>query len=79
VAGHAHRSGIKAGPEVLDKMGRFAQGLPHYAHRFGQEAGYAALSRGSRSIRLMKRFALLTMPLRPVHRKTHSSRRLFLS
>ena len=50
VAGHAHRGGIKAGPEVLDKMGRFAQGLPHYAHRFGQEAGYAALSRGSLEI-----------------------------
>lgn len=41
------RAGIKASPEVLDKMGRFAQGLPHYAHRFGQEAGYAALNRGS--------------------------------
>lgn len=50
MAGHAHRGGIKAGPEVLDKMGRFAQGLPHYAHRFGQEAGYAALSRGSLEI-----------------------------
>lgn len=50
MAGHAHRGGIKAGPEVLDKMGRFAQGLPHYAYRFGQEAGYAALSRGSLEI-----------------------------
>jgi len=35
VTGHAHRDGIKTGPEVLDKMGRFAQGLPHYAHRVG--------------------------------------------
>ena len=50
MTGHAHRDGIKAGPEVLDKMGRFAQGLPHYAYRFGQEAGYAALSRGSLEI-----------------------------
>jgi len=50
VTGHAHRDGTKAGPEVLDKMGRFAQGLPHYAHRFGQESGYAALNRGSLEI-----------------------------
>ena len=50
MTGHAPRDGIKAGPEVLDEMGRFAQGLPHYAHRFGQEAGYAALSRGSLEI-----------------------------
>ena len=41
------RAGIDASPKVLEKMGKFAQGLPHYAHRFGQEAGYAAVQRGS--------------------------------
>ena len=29
--------------EMLDLMAKLAQGLPHYAHRFGQEAGFAAV------------------------------------
>ncbi len=45
------RAGISAEFKVLDKMARFAQGLPHYAHRFGQEAGYAALNRKSLEVK----------------------------
>lgn len=48
IIGHGYsRAGLEAGAEAIDKMGRLAQGLPHYAHRFGQEAGFAALRRGS--------------------------------
>ena len=39
--------GLDAAPGILEHMGRLAQGLPHYAHRFGQEAGYAAVGRNS--------------------------------
>ena len=42
--------GLDAEQHVLDYMGRLAQGLPHYAHRFGQEAGIAAVERGSLTI-----------------------------
>ena len=41
------RVGLKSAPNILEHMGRLAQGLPHYAHRFGQEAGTAAVDRGS--------------------------------
>lgn len=37
------RVGLKANPASLETLGRLAQGLPHYAHRFGQEAGYSAI------------------------------------
>ena len=39
--------GLGAAPSILEYMGRLAQGLPHYAHRIGQEAGYAAVRRES--------------------------------
>ena len=39
--------GLSISRPLLDLMGDLAQGLPHYAHRFGQEAGYAALDRDS--------------------------------
>ena len=42
--------GLDAEQHILDYMGRLAQGLPHYAHRFGQEAGIAAVERGSLTI-----------------------------
>ena len=41
------RIGLDAAPGILEHMGGLAQGLPHYAHRFGQEAGYAAVGRNS--------------------------------
>ena len=41
------RIGLSAAPGMLEHMGRLAQGLPHYAHRFGQEAGLAAVERES--------------------------------
>ncbi|MDE2801437.1 MAG: AAA family ATPase [Chloroflexota bacterium] len=36
---------LKAKPDVLERIGRMSQGLPHYAHRIGQESGFAALNR----------------------------------
>ena len=44
------RVGLNAQPHILEHMGRLAQGLPHYAHRFGQEAGATAINRGSSSV-----------------------------
>ena len=44
------RVGIKVDDGVIDLMGKLAQGLPHYAHRFGQEAGYAAVDRKSGTV-----------------------------
>ena len=40
-------AGIRAKKNVLDRIGRMSQGLPHYAHRIGQESGFAALGRES--------------------------------
>ena len=40
-------AGLKAKKDVLDRIGRMSQGLPHYAHRIGQESGFAALDRES--------------------------------
>ena len=42
--------GMEAEEDILKHMGRLAQGLPHYAHRFGQEAGLAAVERNSRGV-----------------------------
>lgn len=42
------KAGMRAEPNVVSHIGRLAQGLPHYAHRLGQEAGYAAIDHGSR-------------------------------
>ena len=39
--------GLIAESRILERMGCLAQGLPHYAHRFGQEAGMAAVARNS--------------------------------
>ena len=39
--------GLSYEMSVLEQMGHLAQGLPHYAHRFGQEAGLAAIDRES--------------------------------
>ena len=44
------RIGLDAASHILEAMGRLAQGLPHYAHRFGQEAGTAALERKSGTV-----------------------------
>ena len=41
------RIGLQSGPGMLEYMGRLSQGLPHYAHRLGQEAGFAAVDRDS--------------------------------
>ncbi len=35
--------GLTAKEEVYERIGRMSQGLPHYAHRIGQESGLAAL------------------------------------
>ena len=40
-------AGLKAKKDVLERIGRMSQGLPHYAHRIGQESGFAALDRRS--------------------------------
>lgn len=45
-----NRVGLEATSESLETMGRLAQGLPHYAHRFGQEAGYAAVDHGKTTV-----------------------------
>ena len=50
IQGAYDRIGLGAATNVVEQMGRLAQGLPHYAHRFGQEAGSAALGRGSRQV-----------------------------
>ena len=39
--------GLETTEDLLMQMARLAQGLPHYAHRLGQEAGYAAVERES--------------------------------
>ena len=39
--------GLSAAPDLYDLMAGLAQGLPHYAHRMGQEAGFAAVERES--------------------------------
>ncbi len=44
------RIGLSTAHHILDYMGRLAQGLPHYAHRFGQEAGVAAIERESLTV-----------------------------
>ena len=36
-------AGLKAKRDVFERIGRMSQGLPHYAHRIGQESGLAAL------------------------------------
>ena len=41
------RVGISTTPHLYDLMADLAQGLPHYAHRLGQEAGFASVERGS--------------------------------
>ena len=41
------KAGISAEPETLEQMAKLSQGLPHYAHRMGQEAGFAAVERES--------------------------------
>ena len=40
-------AGLKAKKDVFERIGRMSQGLPHYAHRIGQESGFAALYKGS--------------------------------
>ena len=45
-----NRVGLKATPTSLDMMGRLAQGLPHYAHRIGQEAGFAAVDNNKTTV-----------------------------
>ena len=47
ISGGYQHIGLKTSPEMLTRMARLAQGLPHYAHRLGQEAGYAAVERES--------------------------------
>ena len=42
--------GLEADAGILEHMGSLAQGLPHYAHRFGQEAGYSAVDRDSNRV-----------------------------
>lgn len=42
--------GLTATTDSLEMMGRLSQGLPHYAHRFGQEAGYCAIYRDSSQV-----------------------------
>ncbi len=39
------RVGLSAAPALVSRMARLAQGLPHYAHRLGQEAGLSAVER----------------------------------
>ena len=43
-------AGVAASPRVFEQMARLSQGLPHYAHRIGQEAGYAAVDRESLTV-----------------------------
>ena len=40
-------AGLKAKKDVFERIGRMSQGLPHYAHRIGQESGFAALCKES--------------------------------
>ena len=40
-------AGLKAKEDVFERIGRMSQGLPHYAHRIGQESGFAALDHES--------------------------------
>jgi len=44
------RVGFTVDEQVLELMGRLAQGLPHYAHRIGQEAGYSAIERSTKEV-----------------------------
>ena len=39
--------GLSTTPDLYDLMAGLAQGLPHYAHRMGQEAGFATVERES--------------------------------
>ena len=39
------RIGLSADPGLVSRMAALAQGLPHYAHRLGQEAGLSAVDR----------------------------------
>ena len=39
--------GLACADSLLERMAQLAHGLPHYAHRLGQEAGYAAVGRDS--------------------------------
>ena len=41
---------LRAKRVVLDRIGRMSQGLPHYAHRIGQESGFEALRRDSMEV-----------------------------
>lgn len=43
-------AGVTASPGTFEQMARLSQGLPHYAHRIGQEAGYAAVDRESLTV-----------------------------
>lgn len=43
-------AGLTASPEILGRMAWLAQGLPHYAHRLGQEAGYSAIDRSALTV-----------------------------
>lgn len=43
-------AGLTASPEILGRMAWLAQGLPHYAHRLGQEAGYSAIDRSTLTV-----------------------------
>ena len=47
ISGGYQYVGLKTTSSMLAQMARLAQGLPHYAHRLGQEAGYAAVERES--------------------------------
>jgi hypothetical protein len=44
------RAGVLADEGVIWLLAKLAQGLPHYGHRFGQEAAFAAIARGSRVV-----------------------------
>lgn len=42
--------GLTVSEQILELMARLAQGLPHYAHRLGQEAGFSAVDRRSLNV-----------------------------
>ena len=44
------KAGIAAAPDILNLMATLSQGLPHYAHRLGQEAGFSAVNRDSLAV-----------------------------
>lgn len=43
-------AGLSAAPDLIGRIARLSQGLPHYAHRLGQEAGYSAVDRNRLSV-----------------------------